>query len=423
MRGKDVVLVDDVLYTGRTARAALAALVGFGRPRRVRLAILVDRGGRELPIRADFVGKNIEAVHPEEVRVQLEETDGLDAVFQAIKEPDGPGVTGGDDMNMERYRRKDLLSIRELEPEEITFLLDQTGSFREINERDIKKVPTLRGKTIVNLFFENSTRTRASFEIAGKRLSADVINLSVSTSSAAKGETLRDTARNIEAMATDVLVVRHWASGAPAYLGRELDCAVVNAGDGCHEHPTQALLDLYTIREHKEKFKGLNVSVVGDIAHSRVARSNVAGLMKLGANVTFCGPSTMLPAEVDCLGARVTTRLDEAIDGAGRAHRAQDPAGAGGGERLPQRARVRQHLRDHQEEAPGGEARPAHHAPGSHQPGVEMSPDVADGPFSVILEQVEYGVACRMAILYLLSVKKEEEPGDGGEGRGGRRGA
>ncbi|MCE2452708.1 MAG: aspartate carbamoyltransferase, partial [Nitrospinae bacterium] len=185
-----------------------------------------------------------------------------------------------------------MLSIRELEPGEITFLLDQTDSFREINERDIKKVPTLRGKTIVNLFFENSTRTRASFEIAGKRLSADVINLSVSTSSAAKGETLRDTARNIEAMATDVLVVRHWASGAPAYLGRELDCAVVNAGDGCHEHPTQALLDLYTIREHKEKFKGLNVSIVGDIAHSRVARSNVAGLMKLGANVTFCGPST-----------------------------------------------------------------------------------------------------------------------------------
>ena len=182
-------------------------------------------------------------------------------------------------MITKNYSKKDLLSVSDLTPEEITFLLDQTDSFREVNERDIKKVPTLRGKTVVNLFFEASTRPRASFEIAGKRLSADVINLSSTTSSSRKGETLRDTARNIEAMATDVLVVRHPSSGAPEYLGRELGCAVINAGDGCHEHPTQALLDLYTIRQHKKEFKDLNVSIVGDIAHSRVARSDIAGLL------------------------------------------------------------------------------------------------------------------------------------------------
>ena len=216
-------------------------------------------------------------------------------------------------MITKNFAKKDLLSISDLSSEEIIFLLNQTDSFREVNERDIKKVPTLRGKTVVNLFFEASTRTRASFEIAGKRLSADVINLSSTSSSSRKGETLRDTARNIEAMATDVLVVRHPSSGAPEYLGRELSCAVINAGDGCHEHPTQALLDLYTIREHKKEFKDLNVSIVGDIAHSRVARSDIAGLLKLGANVTVCGPSTMIPAKAECLGARVTTNLDDAI--------------------------------------------------------------------------------------------------------------
>jgi len=321
-------------------------------------------------------------------------------------------------MMPEPYRRKDLLHIRDLSAGEILFLLDQTDSFREINERDIKKVPTLRGKTVVNLFFEASTRTRASFEIAGKRLSADVINLSASTSSAKKGETLRDTARNIEAMATDVLVVRHAASGAPAYLARELGCAVVNAGDGCHEHPTQALLDLYTIREHKKAIEGLNVSIVGDIARSRVARSDIAGLKKLGANVTICGPSTMLPAEADCLGARVTMRLEEAIEEADVliALRIQIERGAGasfpsareyaatyGITRKRLRAAKRDLLIMH---------------PGPINRGVEMAPDVADGPFSVILEQVEYGVACRMAILYLLSARKDEEgPPRAGEER------
>lgn len=322
-------------------------------------------------------------------------------------------------MSAETYQRKDLLSIRELTAGEISFLLDQTDSFREINERDIKKVPTLRGKTIVNLFFEDSTRTRASFEIAGKRLSADVINLSISTSSARKGETLRDTARNIEAMATDVLVVRHWASGAPSYLGRELGCAVVNAGDGCHEHPTQALLDLYTIREHKRKFQDLRVSIVGDIAHSRVARSNVAGLLKLGAQVTFCGPSTMLPAEAECLGARVTTRLDEAIDGADVLIALRIQLERGARSAFPSAREYASTYGITKRRLRGARRDLLIMHPGPINRGVEMSPDVADGPFSVILEQVEYGVACRMAILYLLSGRREEERKDAAPARGG----
>jgi len=310
----------------------------------------------------------------------------------------------------EPYRRKDLLSIRELSAGEILFLLDQTDSFREVNERDIKKVPTLRGKTVVNLFFEASTRTRASFEIAGKRLSADVINLSASTSSAKKGESLRDTARNIEAMATDVLVVRHSASGAPHYLSRELRCSVVNAGDGCHEHPTQALLDLYTIREHKKDFQGLNVSIIGDIAHSRVARSDIAGLLKLGANVTICGPAPMLPAAAECLGARVTTRLDEAIEGADVAIALRIQLERGAGATFPGNREYAATYGLTRKRLKGAKRNLLIMHPGPINRGVEMSPDVADGPFSVILEQVEYGVASRMAILYLLAGRKADEP-------------
>ena len=311
-------------------------------------------------------------------------------------------------METDPLKRKDLLSIRELSAAEILFLLDQMETFREINEREIKKVPTLRGKTIVNLFFEPSTRTRTSFEIAGKRLSADVINISTSVSATEKGETLRDTGRNIAAMATDVLVVRHSASGAPAYLARELTCAVVNAGDGCHEHPTQALLDIYTIREHKRRIEGLNVAIVGDIAHSRVARSDIFGLRKLGANVLLCAPSTMLPAEAACLGAEITNDIDEAIGWADVliALRIQIERGAGGAfpserEYAATYGITRKRLR-----AAKPDLLIMH--PGPINRGVEMAPDVADGPFSVILEQVEYSVACRMAILYLLAGRSAE---------------
>ena len=306
-------------------------------------------------------------------------------------------------MITKKYAKKDLLSVSELTPDEILFLLDQTDSFREVNERDIKKVPTLRGKTVVNLFFESSTRTRASFEIAGKRLSADVINLSSTTSSSQKGETLRDTARNIEAMATDVLVVRHPSSGAPEYLGRELSCAVVNAGDGCHEHPTQALLDLYTIRQHKNDFNDLNVSIVGDIAHSRVARSDIAGLLKLGANVTICGPSTMIPANAECLGARVTTNLDEAIRDADVLISLRIQLERGGGSAFPSAREYANTFGINERRLQNANSELLIMHPGPINRGIEMTPDVADGPFSVILEQVEYGVACRMSVLYLLS--------------------
>ena len=306
-------------------------------------------------------------------------------------------------MITKNFAKKDLLSISDLSSEEIIFLLNQTDSFREVNERDIKKVPTLRGKTVVNLFFEASTRTRASFEIAGKRLSADVINLSSTSSSSRKGETLRDTARNIEAMATDVLVVRHPSSGAPEYLGRELSCAVINAGDGCHEHPTQALLDLYTIREHKKEFKDLNVSIVGDIAHSRVARSDIAGLLKLGANVTVCGPSTMIPAKAECLGARVTTNLDDAIQDADVLITLRIQLERGGGLAFPSAREYANTFGINEDRLANANSDLLIMHPGPINRGIEMSPNVADGPFSVILEQVEYGVACRMSILYLLS--------------------
>jgi len=211
------------------------------------------------------------------------------------------------------WTRKDLLTIRELEAAEILTLVDTAASLQEIATREIKKVPALRGKTVVNLFYESSTRTRTSFEIAGKWLSADVINFSAAGSSAAKGESFVDTARNIAAMSPDVVVVRHSSSGAPALLARELPCAIVNAGDGAHEHPTQALLDLLTIREKKGHFEGLSVAIVGDIAHSRVARSNIHGMKKLGMTVTVAGPPTLIPPYVQELGCKVSYRLEDAI--------------------------------------------------------------------------------------------------------------
>ncbi len=315
-------------------------------------------------------------------------------------------------MKPEPLHRKDLLSIRDLSPGEILFLLEMTDSFREVNEREIKKVPTLRGKTVVNLFFEPSTRTRTSFEIAGKRLSADVINISADVSAAKKGETLRDTARNIEAMATDVVVVRHPASGAPAYLARELRCGVVNAGDGCHEHPTQALLDLYTIREHKKDFEGLRVSIVGDIARSRVARSNIIALGKLGAEVMICGPRTMLPAEAESLGARVTTRVEEAIEWSDVLMALRIQLERGGGASFPSAREYANTYGINRKRLDGAKPDLLIMHPGPINRGVEMSPDVADGPFSVILEQVAYGVACRMGILYLLAGQRSATSAD-----------
>ena len=304
------------------------------------------------------------------------------------------------------WKRKDLVSMQDTEPAEITEVLDTAESMKEIATREIKKVPTLRGKTIVNLFYEASTRTRTSFEIAGKWLSADVINFSASGSSADKGESLLDTARNIEAMSPDVVVVRHKASGAPALLARHLRCGVVNAGDGAHEHPTQGLLDLMTIREKKGHLEGLNVTIVGDVTHSRVARSDIFGMRKMGITVTVAGPPTLIPAQCQELGVKVSHRLEEAIASADviMMLRLQHERMEGGF--IPS---IREYSRvwglSLDKLKPCRPDVLIMH-PGPVNRGVELSPEVADSPFSVILDQVGNGVAVRMAVLYLLAGSK-----------------
>jgi aspartate carbamoyltransferase catalytic subunit len=304
--------------------------------------------------------------------------------------------------------RKDLLGLEELRREEIEKILDAARSFKEVLERPIPKVPTLRGKTIANLFFEPSTRTRISFELAEKRLSADTVNFTASGSSVSKGESLKDTARNIEAMQVDMIVIRHQASGAPHFLARSLDCSVINAGDGTHEHPTQGLLDVFTIREHKGRIEGLKVVIVGDIAHSRVAASNIWGLTKLGARVVVCGPPTLMPLGIERLGVEATSDLDAALDGADvvnvlriqleRQKSALFPS-------IREYSRCFGVTRDRLSAA-REDVLVMH--PGPVNRGVEISQDVADGPFSVILEQVTNGVAVRMAVLYLLSGSEVE---------------
>lgn len=301
------------------------------------------------------------------------------------------------------WKRKDLLSTQDLDAVEIQTVLDTAESMKEIATREIKKVPTLRGKTVVNLFYEASTRTRTSFEIAGKWLSADVVNFSVSGSSAEKGESLLDTAKNIEAMSPDVVVVRHRASGAPALLARHLKCAVVNAGDGAHEHPTQALLDLLTIREKKGHLEGLNVAIVGDITHSRVARSNIHAMRKVGITVTVAGPPTLIPPACQELGVKVSHRLEEAIAHADvimmlRLQHERMKAGL-----IPS-------VREYSRVWGLGLERLRHCRPdvlimhpGPVNRGVELAPEVADSRYSVILDQVANGVAVRMAVLYLLA--------------------
>ncbi len=300
-------------------------------------------------------------------------------------------------------KRKDLLSIQDLSVEEISLILETAESFKEVSGRDIKKVPTLRGKTVVNLFFEPSTRTRTSFELAAKRLSADVINFAVSASSVSKGETLLDTARNIEAMQADFIVLRHPMAGAPNILARLLRASVVNAGDGGHEHPTQALLDLYTLREKKREFKGLRLAIVGDIAHSRVARSNIYALTKIGAEVRVIGPPTMMPQEIERLGVKVFYNLDEGLRGVDVIMMLRLQLERQGIALFPS---IREYsklycLTPERVKLAGPDVLVMH--PGPINRGVEIAPEVADSVSSVILDQVTNGVAVRMAVLYLLS--------------------
>src|SRR5215470_13196130 len=327
-----ILLVDDVLYTGRTIRAALDALIDFGRPKAIQLVVLVDRGHRELPIKADYVGK-----------------------------------------------------------------------------RPIKKVPTLRGKTVVNLFYEPSTRTRTSFEIAEKRLSADTLNIAVASSSVLKGETLVDTAMNIEAMQPDMIVIRHASSGAGHLLSRVCKSRIINAGDGMHEHPTQALLDAFTIREHKQCIEGLKIAIIGDLLHSRVLRSNALLLTKLGANLWVCGPPTLVPPGIECLGVRVTTSVDEAVRDADVIMMLRIQQERMQGAFFPSLREYFNVFGMTTERVKLAKPDVIIMHPGPMNRGVEIASDVADGPYSVILEQVANGVAVRMAVLYLLAGGVEDE--------------
>lgn len=300
-------------------------------------------------------------------------------------------------------KHKDLVGLAGLSAEEMMLILDTADSFKEVSGRDIKKVPALRGKTVVNLFFEPSTRTRTSFELAAKRLSADVINFSPSSSSVVKGETLLDTARNIEAMQADVIIIRHSSAGAAETLARGVKSSVINAGDGWHEHPTQALLDLYTLRERKLQFKGLKVAIVGDIMHSRVARSNLHALSKLGAEVRVSGPPTMIPHGIEKLGATVHYRLDDAlrdVDVVMMLRLQLERQGRGLFPTIREYSKLYGLNGDRLKQAAPGVL--VMH-PGPINRGVEIASDVADSLSSVILDQVSNGVAVRMAVLYLLT--------------------
>lgn len=301
------------------------------------------------------------------------------------------------------WTRKDLLSLYDLSAEEIVTILDTAEELKKVSQRRIKKVPALRGITVVNIFVEPSTRTRVSFELAEQRLSADIINMDVASSSFLKGETLLDTAKNIQALQADILVMRHSAAGAQNFLARNLHCGIVNAGDGAHSHPTQALLDLFTIREKKGNLEGLNVSILGDIRHSRVARDNVWGLLKLGANVTLAGPSTLVPIEFEKLGVRVTHSLREAVEGADvinllriqqeRQNAAFFPSIGEYAAFFGVNASTMKWIKP--------DALIMH--PGPINRGIELASDIADGPQSVILEQVTNGLAVRMAVLFLIA--------------------
>jgi aspartate carbamoyltransferase catalytic subunit len=305
--------------------------------------------------------------------------------------------------------KKDLLGIADLTADDIYRVLETAEAMREVGQRTIKKVPTLRGKTVVNLFYEPSTRTRTSFEIAEKRLSADTLNVAVAASSVLKGETLVDTAMNIEAMAPDMIVLRHASSGACHLLSRICKSRIINAGDGMHEHPTQALLDAFTIREHKKTIEGLKIAIVGDLLHSRVLRSNALLLTKLGANLWVCGPPTLVPPGIECLGVKVTTSVKEAVQDADVIMMLRIQQERMQGAFFPSLREYFDVFGMTKERVALAKPDVIIMHPGPMNRGVEIASDVADGPYSVILEQVANGVAVRMAVLYLLAGGVEDE--------------
>ncbi len=315
-----------------------------------------------------------------------------------------------------QFQHKHIFGIEQLSVQDISHIIATARSFREISSRPIKKVPTLRGKTIVNLFFEASTRTRLSFEIAAKRMSADTFNISASTSSATKGETLIDTARNIQAMNPDVIILRHSSSGAPQLLAKYIDASVINAGDGAHEHPSQGLLDMMTVIDHKGTLKGLKIAIIGDIAHSRVALSDIIGFTRMGADVHVAGPQTFMPSHISQLGARVCSSVQDAVTGADVVMALRIQMERQNDSLIPS-------LREYSRffgvsrnllELAKDDVIVMH--PGPINRGVELTPDVADGGRSVILDQVTNGVAVRMALLYLVLGGNKGNDGQG-EGR------
>ncbi len=307
------------------------------------------------------------------------------------------------------FTRRHLFGLEDLSSEEIEHILDTAFSFKEVLERPIRIVPTLRGVSVLNLFFEDSTRTRISFELAEKRLSAEITNFTKGSSSVSKGESLRDTARNIEAMKVDLVVVRHSSPGTPQFLARHLDCGIINAGDGQHEHPTQALLDIMTMKERFGNIKGLKVVILGDILHSRVARSDIFGLKKMGAEVILCGPTTLLPRFVNALGVETTTNLEEALDGADvlyilriQKEREKHTLFPSLQEYVKLYGITRSRLAVAKEDI-------VIMHPGPINRGIEVSYEIADSPGALILDQVTNGVAVRMAVLYLLSGRAHEK--------------
>lgn len=314
-------------------------------------------------------------------------------------------------MNKQRssFSRKHLLGLEDYTREEIIHILDTADSFREVLERPIKKVPTLTGVTVVNLFFEPSTRTRISFELAEKRLSADLVNFSSNASSLSKGESLKDTARNIEAMKIDMVVVRHSSPGVPHFLSRVLGSSIINAGDGAHEHPTQALLDMYTLRKKTGDIKDLRVCLVGDIAHSRVAMSNIYGLTRLRADVAICGPPTLIPKNIEQLGIRVFYDLDEALAFADVLNVLRIQLERQSGGLFPTLREYHDQFGITSERLEKFDKDWIIMHPGPINRGIELDSDIADGKYSVILDQVTNGVAVRMAVLYLLSGREHEK--------------
>ncbi len=307
-----------------------------------------------------------------------------------------------------QFPHRHVLGLADFSRDDILSVLDVADSFKEVSKREIKKVPTLRGRTVINLFYEPSTRTRLSFEVAAKRMSADTFNISVATSSAKKGETLVDTARNLAAMNPDVIIIRHSASGAPHLLARHVDASVINAGDGTHEHPSQALLDLLTVREHKGRIEGLKVAIIGDIAHSRVAHSNIIGFTRMGAEVALFAPRTLLPAGIEHLGARVCPSLAEAVRDADvvmtlriQRERLKDPL-------LPSWREYAEFFGINHKVMALAKPDAILMHPGPVNRGVELDPLLADSSRSVILDQVTNGVAVRMALLYLIMAREDE---------------